>query len=135
MRLEAAVEETDSKLYDLKSKKIGDILYIEIIGKRTIGTVWAIAQRVVDLCKEQNIHRLFVDARKIKGLVSTSSVFSLGADRFEEIEWSSVIHKTAVVDNEEYAEKNRFFEDVAHNRGFRVRFFDSIIDALEWLNE
>ncbi len=127
------MEEEHKQLYEMKSIKIGDILYLEVAGKRMKETMWKIAQRTVELCKVQNIHLLFIDCRKLKGLINTTGIFSLGTNCFQELQWNSTIYKTAVIDNDDYPDECKFFENIVHNRGFQLHFFDSIIDALKWL--
>ncbi|UCC11802.1 MAG: hypothetical protein JSW02_10725 [candidate division WOR-3 bacterium] len=129
------MEKDDKKLYDMKSTKIGNILYVEASGKRAFDTAIEITRRALDLCKEQGIHRAVADIRKLDGKVRTTYIFTIGSEVFAKIQYSSVIYKTAVIDREENAEADRFFEDVTYNRGYQLKFFDSIIDALEWLKE
>ncbi len=117
----------------IKTEIKGDIVYVEATGKRDLETVLGITKRTIEICEEKNIQKALVDVRKLEGKLRTSDSFSVPAEHFEKLRYRSVLQQAAVVDLKENIEAYSFFENVAVNRGYRLKFFNSVEEALEWL--
>ncbi len=127
------MEEKDKIRFHIQSKIKGGIAYIEATGQRNLETVLGITKRTIEICGENNLKKALVDVRKLEGRLRTSDSFSVPAEHFEKLRYRSVLQQAAVVDLKENIEAYSFFENVAVNRGYRLKFFNSVEDALEWL--
>jgi len=127
------VNEKNGTSYDIKCTKKGDILYTEAKGERTLQTVLRITKQTIEACKEHCVRKALVDVQKLEGKLSTIEVFSIPSEHFEMLRDRTVLEKAAIVDRKEHAQSYTFFENVAVNRGYQLKFFNRIEDALEWL--
>jgi hypothetical protein len=78
-------------------------------------------------------YTVLIDLRGVKSRLSTTDIFELAA---ELVEYGETFRgKTAVlVRAEEDIGQATFFENVAQNRGFKVRAFSVFEDAIIWLS-
>ena len=119
--------------FDFQTKVEGDIVYVEVTGERNLETVLALIKHTVDVCDDHGIKKALVDIRKLEGKLRTSDSFSIPTEHFEKLGYRSVLQQAAVVDLKEKSEAYSFFENVAVNRGYLLKFFNSVEEALEWL--
>ena len=85
----------------------------------------------IDFNKKTGCYLFLVDLRQTKitgGIMSYYNAASPQGDLSKELKKN----KTAVL-YKELTVNDKFFEDVAINRGFRLRGFDSLKKAVEWL--
>jgi len=88
-------------------------------------------QLAVD-CHRQHGCRLFLfDAREATVTGGTVAVFAAG-DPTGEVAGDLRLIRAAIV-HRELGSDERFYETVASNRGFQLRVFDSIAEAMGWL--
>ena len=125
--------EKEKKPYHINSRKKDDILFIEARGTRSLQAVLDITKHAFDACKEQGVKKAVVDIKKLVGKLSTIDAYEIPAMHYEQYRNRSVLEKAAIIDTEEHAEAYMFFENVAVNRGYRLKFFNNIEDALTWL--
>ena len=88
------------------------------------------ANRLLAACRRQRCRNILVDARQLTGLMTVFDRVELGL-HFQK-HWDQVVRMAAVVREEDLPE-HRLFENVAANRGLRVRMFSSEREALSWL--
>lgn len=129
------MDENDKIPFDIKSTVKDDIVYVEATGKRDLETVLEITKRTIDIAIAKNLHKALVDVRKLEGKLRTSDSFSIPVEHFEKLRYRTALQQAAVVDLKENIEAYSFFENVAVNRGYRLRFFNSVEEALEWLKK
>jgi hypothetical protein len=82
--------------------------------------------RVERLSEETGFCRVLVDVRKQSDLGSTITLFDFGAKLPRSIAFAVLCDLNL--------DEHRFIEDVATNRGIRVKHFNSEQKAIEWLN-
>lgn len=121
--------------YDYKIEKQADYLLVEVSGNREHGREvidslmgW---KKVAEMCHVKKLHKVLT-VLKLTGRLPTFSAYEIGSvpDTFG---WGHKF-KGAIVDlNKESIEDNRFGETVANNRGYRIKIFDNVEDAKEWL--
>ena len=127
------MEESKNALYDISFTRNDDVLCVDTQGKRTLETVLSITRDTVEACKEYKTKKALVDIRNLEGLLSISDDFQVPAEYFKDLYAPDILSKAAIIDLEEHAEHYKFFENVAVNRGYNIRFFNDITIALEWL--
>jgi hypothetical protein len=88
-------------------------------------------QFAVRYSREQGCQRFLFDMTNAEVIAGTMPTFNAASPKGELAQALRTI-KTAFV-RPELTEDDRFFETVAVNRGFPLRAFDSLDNALEWL--
>lgn len=121
--------------YELTYKKEKDILLVKASGMRSFKTVISIITDIQEICIKQNIPKVLVDVQELEGHLKTMEAYELPAFIFPKIRDKSIIEKSAIVDLEESRGYYSFFENVSVNRGFNLRIFSNIKDAVEWLRK
>ena len=119
--------------YRLIVEKDRDILHIRAMGTRTYDSLMAIVADVMASCREQDTHKVLVDVREMKGMLSTWQALKLVTTGFSTLRDVRILHKAAIVDLAENRERYRFLETVANNRGYNLRVFENTDEAIEWL--
>ncbi|TET51658.1 MAG: hypothetical protein E3J64_06480 [Anaerolineales bacterium] len=61
--------------------------------------------------------------------------YEMPAGGFAALERPGVLRQAAIVDRKDFERNFRFCETVARNRGFNVRFFTEVEDAMAWVSE
>jgi hypothetical protein len=121
--------------YELTIKKREDVLWVKATGTRSLQTVLAMSEDIFTACIEQNTTKVLVDVRALEGRLETMEAYQIPDKHFPKMRDRSVITRAAIVDLEEFRNIYKFFENVAVNRGFALRVFSDLDEALEWLNE
>jgi hypothetical protein len=120
--------------YNLKIEKKNDLLWITAAGsERTLEIVLSMARDILQACVENKVTLALLDVRPLKGLLKTVEAHDLPDKYFPKMRDSSVITRFVIVDRKESRENDRFFENVAVNRGFNLRIFSDSDKAVEWL--
>ena len=84
-------------------------------------------------CVENKVTLALLDVRLLEGLLKTTEAYDLPDKYFPKMSAFSVITRFVIVDRKESRENDRFFENVAVNRGFNLRIFSDSDKAVEWL--
>jgi hypothetical protein len=120
--------------YDLKIEKKDDFLWVIATGKeRTLEIVLAMASDILQACGENKVTLALLDIRPLEGNLKTTEAFNIPEIYFPKMRDRSVITRFVIVDRKESRESNKFFENVAVNRGFNIRIFSDYDEAVEWL--
>jgi hypothetical protein len=120
--------------YQLKLKKEPAYLFVQVTGIRTLETVLAAGKEVILACDEQGYNRVLVDVQEMTGELTTFEVYDLGTGDLKEFRRPGQL-KMAILDLEENRSRFRFFETVFHNRGYNLRIFSNMDEAIKWLRE
>ncbi len=120
--------------YKLATEKKDGYLLAIASGLRSFETVLSLTKDVLSVCTKEKTNRVLMDLRALKGHLETLEAFKIPDHYFPKLRYQDVLTRCAVIDLKEYEERGRFFEDVAVNRGFFIRFFCDPGEAVEWLN-
>jgi hypothetical protein len=114
-------------------KKDGEILVAEASGVRTYDTVTAISKEIVDACREKGTQKVLIDVQALDGKLNMFDAFRIASTYFGMIRDRTVLNQAAIVDLKTSESRYKFFETVAVNRGYNIRIFNNVEEALEWL--
>ena len=121
--------------YQLTYKKDGEVLHVKVSGNRSFENVISIIKDIQLICIKQSTNRVLVDVKGLEGHLNTIEAYEIPASVFPKLRENNVIEKGAIVDREESRKNFSFFENVAVNRSFNLRFFTNSEDAIEWIRE
>lgn len=119
--------------YELTTEKKDGYLKATVSGTRSFETVLAFIKDVLTACTKEEAKKLLVDLRAFKGQIDTLEAFMIPDKYFPELEYRKVLARCAIIDLGEYKDRGQFFENVAVNRGFPLRFFREPDEAVQWL--
>ena len=106
-------------------------LYVEVSGSFDERKAYEFIRQILKSTDQYRIFKVLVDIRDINGPISTTSRFSLA--KFLATQRTPHM-QMAVVESPGQVEEQRFFENVAVNRGSLVKVFTTSTDeALKWL--
>ena len=88
--------------------------------------------RMVDACVEEDCDNVLFDCRSMSGDISVMDRFSMGKYGGEHINPDIRI---AMLGHRRHILPDKFFENVAHNRGIQMKLFSDIEEAIAWLKE
>ena len=91
------------------------------------------AQEILKMATKHDCRCLLNDLRNATFEFSTIEIYEL--PRILEIEGIDHSWRRAVLVKEEQIKEVHFFETVAVNRGYRVKIFAELNEAMEWLKE
>jgi hypothetical protein len=122
-------------VYSLKIERKAAYLQATATGILNAETDKQIDEELVQICQDEGYRALLIDIRPMKGRLSIVENYQAAATLRERS--STVLRRIAIVDRDrpEDISRNRFFEDVAVNRGAMVRFFTGIRAASAWLRQ
>lgn len=83
------------------------------------------------ICEEKNGLRVLVDTTRQVRETNTATTFHRGVHAATTLRIPKL--RLAIVVSEQLREQHQFFETVAVNRGFSVRVFSGIPEAMAWL--
>lgn len=121
--------------YDLKFEKKDNLLWVTATGDRSLQAVVEMTKDILAACADSQIKKVLLDVCSLKGRLSTLEAYEIPTKHFSVMRDRSVITHIAIVDLKQYEESNKFFENVAVNRGFMLRIFSDSAEALDWLKE
>ena len=121
--------------YNLTIEKKEDVLWVTATGNRSLQTVLAMSKDIFAACVEKKVKKVLADVRALEGRLNMIEAFDIPDKYFPKMRNRSVITRNAIVDLKEYENSYKFFENVAVNRGFHLRIFPNIEEALEWLTK
>jgi len=119
--------------YELATQKNDGYLQVTASGTRSFETVLALTRDILSACSQEEMKKALVDLRGLRGQLDTLEAFMIPDQYFPELQYRKVLLRCAIVDLEEYQDRVRFFENVAVNRGFSIRFFMDPEEAVKWL--
>lgn len=105
-------------------------IVVHLAGRPELSGLTKYADRLLAACRRHRCRNILVDARQLTGLMTAFDRVELGL-HFQK-HWDRVVRMAAVVSEDDLPE-HRVFENVAANRGLRVRMFSSEREALSWL--
>ena len=93
------------------------------------------SQEIFAACAEKDLKKVLIGVRSLEGRISAFNAYDIVDKQFPNMRDRSVITQCAVVDLKENEDRDRFFENVAVNRGFELRIFSDTDEAITWLNK
>lgn len=119
--------------YKLATEKKEGYLQATASGTRSFETVLTFIKDLVAVCAKEEAKKALVDIRTFKGKIDTLEAFMIPEQYLPELEIRKVLARCAIIDLEENKDRVQFFENVAVNRGFSLRFFTDPDEAVQWL--
>lgn len=107
-------------------------LYARASGIRTRHSVAAATRMIFEKAIELGLSRVLVDVTDLEGTLSVLDSYLLVTEVFKPIRWKGLT-KAAVVDLGGSLPERKFFQMVAHNRGYTYQVFSDRKRAEEWL--
>lgn len=108
-------------------------IYVKATGKRTREDILEISKKTMEKCIETNKTLVLINLKGSSSDLSITETFLMGASELPELLQKSMT-RVAIVEDE-ITDKIKFFENVVVNRGFKVKFFVSVKEAEEWIQE
>ena len=121
--------------YDLTIQKKDDVLWISATGTRSFETVLSMSKDVLAACAQEKVKKVLLDVRNLEGRLNTMDAYDIANTHFPQIRDRNVITHIAIVDLKEFENRYMFFENVAVNRGFMLRIFPGVDEAVAWLQK
>ena len=106
-------------------------LYVEISGAFDRFRAKEFIRQVFQSAQSQSLSRVLVDIRNMEGSIPTMARFEMA--RFLATEQKAVL-RVAVLKLPEQVPDDKFFENVAGNRGLSAKVTTDLEIALEWLD-
>lgn len=106
-------------------------LSVTVQGELTAESDAAIDVEILDACEAQGINLVPIDIRPAKTRLSL--IENQFAARSFRQRMGAGIRATAIVDEVANRSRSEMYELTSVNRGARVRFFDQVRDAVNWL--
>ena len=119
--------------FKLTMEKQEDILHVKAEGKRSFKTLVTITEQIMEACRENDTCRALVDVRAMGGKLTTWEAFKPVTSCFSRLRNWRVLRKAAIVDREDARSRYRFLETVSYNRGYNLRIFEDIAEAVSWI--
>jgi hypothetical protein len=100
-----------------------------------LGAVIQLAEEVYQKAVQLQIRRLLVDVRDLLGWLQPTEIYDVVDGEFPRFRGHK-IRRLAIVDRKhDEPDQRYFFETVAHNRGYDLRLFADLQEAIDWLVE
>ena len=108
---------------------------VKATGPMKLVLIKQIAAEALAQAASRNVHQFLVDDREMVPELSTLEIYELPA-MLERMglgkrDRAAVVHSKTSPQAMDF----RFFEDTARNRGFRIRLFTGMAEALKWLRK
>ena len=120
--------------YNIEMELREHCLFATACGERTGENVSAITKEILDECVRNNIVDVFLDLRQLTGRLTITDSISVITNEFPRIGLFKKLERVAVLESRERHERSRFFERVAHARGYNIRMFDDQREAADWIS-
>jgi hypothetical protein len=109
-------------------------LYAEVSGTFDLAAAVDAFREVLDAAARHGLDRILVDVRPLGGDMSTMERFGIAEAVAAEIARRSMFAVVmAIVGNPPMVDSTRFGEDVAVNRGAKIRAVTDVDEAFQWL--
>lgn len=116
--------------YRLDILRRGDYLHIKFTGPFSLAAAKSSVDAMFDACAAEDCSKVLFDCRAMTGEISTMN-------RFEIAQYGSMslthVGKIAMLGREDQILPDKFFENVAVNRGQNLKVFSDEDKAFEWL--
>ena len=122
----------DEKDYTLFIEARGSHLFARASGVRTRDTVTAMTIDIFDTAIDNNLSKVLIDVNELKGKLGIFDSYRVVTLVFQSLRGKG-IRKAAIFDEQVSSHREWFLETVARNRGFNLRIFANLEDALKWL--
>ena len=109
-------------------QNMGDYLFVEVNEPYSLKLILSTINEVADHCRDENLNKVLIDARKMEGDPNIFDRFQIGIEIVKA--WDSRI-KAAVIARPNVI--SRVTENTAVNRGARVFITSELDVALKWL--
>jgi len=119
--------------YELTTEKKDGYLHATVSGTRSFETVLDFIKDILTTCMKEDVKKLLADLREFEGQIDTLDAFMIPDKYFPLLEYRKALSRCAIIDLGEYKDRGQFFENVAVNRGFPLRFFRDPDEAVQWL--
>jgi hypothetical protein len=119
--------------YDLEERLDGTCLVIRLGGALTVADHRELLERIIDRIRHTGATSLLVDNRALTPAYDLSEAYFIVEGYVERRDMPRLA--TAIVCSPENRDRMRAFEDMAINRGFPVRTFESEEAARAWLDD
>ena len=119
--------------YNLKIENKGEYLLFTATGKRSMDSVLSIAGDVLAACAREKVKKALLDVRAMIGQLTQMEAYDLSQHHFPVMRDHNVLVRIVIVDHKENEERYRFFETVATNRGFNIRYCNNPQEGAELL--
>lgn len=122
--------------YQLNIDKKEKYLLVEVSGEFLYSTDQEFFAELIESCFDNNRSNLLLDARNLKGDLSTFQRYNIALSVTNKIRknFDKGIIRIAVVGAEPLIDPDRFAETVATNRGLIIKVTTDIEEALNWLH-
>ena len=115
--------------YQLSSSVNEGILEIVITGEVTANTIKNVDEEIHTLLKTTESRVILIDIRAVSGRLGTAESYFHVQNYSPEMQRADI----ALVDLEEYADLQSFYETAASNAGLSLKYFTDIDTARNWL--
>lgn len=117
--------------YELIFEDRTKYMYVLVSGELTSKTDHVIDDKIKSECEKRERSRVLVDIRESSSRLSFLQNF-VAASTYRQ-RMGSYIGAIAIVDSKKHKKNSEVFELTAVNRGARLKFFTSTIEAENWL--
>ena len=121
--------------YELAVSEGPGYLQFRARGERNAETVLEMMKDIMDSCAERQVFTVLVDARKMTGKLSIGEAIKLIPRLVPLLMLPSSINKSAIVEAEELKGTFTPTSGEAMKRGFNIRMFTDIDEAIDCLRE
>ena len=115
---------------NLEVVRKGDYLHLTISGDFSPAGAKHAVDVLADRCSQEQCYKVLFDCRSVLGEMP-------GPDRYELAQYGARVLgpriKSAMLAREDQISPDRFFENVAVNRGLTLKVFSDLPAAIEWL--
>ena len=105
-------------------------LHVEVSGVFDQAKAKEFIRQILNACQKHELWKIFADIRKIKGPIPNTARFKLAEFLAAE---QTVPVQMAVLKSEGQVPDDRFFENVAVNRGVMVKVSTDLKEVVKWL--
>ncbi len=118
--------------YTIQIEKRNHHLFFEVYGQREFSTTEKLARSIFASAEEQQVSRLLINVWNYSGRLGVADTYRLVTGSFPEFRKLG-IQRIAIIDTRPDKKSGWFFETVASNRGYSIKFFDDPETAEAWL--
>ena len=111
----------------------GNYLLVKTSGHIDLQSFLSMLRDSIAECEKQNCNRIFIDNRKIDGVINIFDIYSI-PELFDKINWAHRLH-VVLLSTPQHEQDFRFLELVCRNRGYSVATFKKMEDALMSINK
>jgi len=118
--------------YTIQIEKRNRYLFIEVYGQRDYAATEELASSIFEAAEEHQMSNLLIDVWNYSGRLGVADTYRLVTGSFPDFRKKG-IDRIAIIDTRPDKKSGWFFETVANNRGYSLKFFDDSQKAESWL--